>query len=407
MADNGAGGNALVIGGLFLAFLFLLRPDVNSSLAFVGVESPLPGAVWRIAIVAVTLLCAALFLVRKRADRFFVLLSACLAWVFATTVINGGGFESFCYDWLPLYAAGCLAGAFAGRGSGLLIRALYGACMFYLAANAVGMLASGDVGFQSQTRLFFGIRTVTFRVAIPAMVCSFLIDEERGRRASFASVSACLLSLFDTFVGYSAAALFVIICLVLIRIGCCFAVVRSKLNIAVYAGVVAVGFLGTVVFRLQDRFGWFIENVLQRRVTLSGRVEVWDAVFALLANSHLLYGYGASYLWTKIYVDGQLFMHAHNDILHLLMTGGIALLLLVGGFFYVAVKPLFKARSHLQCALLAAGIFGFLLIGVFEVSACVGLMALLALSFYVSGESESERSMGRLVAMGRLINQRR
>lgn len=364
----------------FFVFFFLLKPDVNRGLALFGLDNPVPVMAWKTALVLVSCACVVLFLLRRRSDMLFMATAACVAWVTVVTLVNGGGLGRILEDWFPLLAVVSLVGAFARSNWLELVRAMFAASMSYLILNLVGIVLSGQIGFQTQVFLFFGIRTATFKVAIPAIACAFLLDAARGKRISVLSVSACLISLVEVYIGYCATTLVVIVMLIVLRVICEFVKMREVLNIFTYAATDILVFFGVVVLRIQSFFSWFIEGILRRSVTLSGRTSVWDAVFALLNDWHLAVGYGASYIWSSVNVNGMTYMHAHNDILNILMTGGIVLVVLVAMVFLSAALQLYRNRGSVLSSILAAALFCFMVIGLFEITNCVGSFFLLAVS---------------------------
>lgn len=388
MSDKEKGDSGLartgVFAGLFVAFVFLLKPDIWSSLAYWGLEVPWPDRVWMVALAIVSAVSLILFFAARKPDFFFVALALCMLWIVLATVLNGGSLKRLWYDWVPLFATVCLVGAFARKHIIELLRAMYWACMLYLLVNALGIIVAGSFGFESQKYLFFGVRTLTFRVAIPAIVCSFLLDAESRRNVSFGSVSACLIAAIELCIGYSATSLVAIGCLVTLRLAFAFPQVRERANALTLSIASLASCFGVVVLRIQNAFGWLVESILHRNLSLTGRTGIWDAVFALLGNSHIMYGYGASYIWSAITVNGRLYMHAHDDILNILMTGGIVLLGLIAVLFFLSIKCLYRYKETLECSLIVAGLFCFMIIGIFEVSFCVGYFYLLAMAYYAS-----------------------
>lgn len=364
----------------FLAFVLFLRPEVNKPLGYFGIVDFVPDRIRNVVILLVFAACLIVYLVRRRPDAFFLLTMASLIWILAATELNGGEFKRIWIDWLPVFATAFLVGAFVRTNYLELLRAMYGACMFYLVISLVGIVIDGNIGFQTQVFMFLGSRTQAFRMAVPAITCVFLLDVVHGRRFSLLSVLTCLLVLFELVVGYSAAALVAVICLIALRIAIEVPAARPKLNIATYAFLDIVGFFTFVVFRVQNKFAWLIEGVLRRSVTFSGRAAIWDAVFSLLTNKHLIFGYGASHIWNEIVVNGDAAMHAHNDVLNMLMTGGVILAVLVAGLFVLAARNLFRYRSSECGAMLAAGLFCFMIIGIVEPTHCAGSFFLLAMS---------------------------
>lgn len=92
-------------------------------------------------------------------------------------------------------------------------------------------------------------------------------------------------------------------------------------------------------------------------MTLSGRIPIWDVVFQLLSNGHFFWGYGASYIWNAIVVEGRPYMHAHNEVLSIFMTGGgLVLAVIALAMFLLVVRRLYRTRSLMPSFILSCGL---------------------------------------------------
>lgn len=95
----------------------------------------------------------------------------------------------------------------------------------------------------------------------------------------------------------------------------------KKLSLGVFAFFAILANMAVLQFHVQDWFATFIQNVLKRNTTLSGRTDIWSEGMAMFYHSPI-FGYGTR---DKGYIiDGN---YGHNFCLDLLLEGGILLLL--------------------------------------------------------------------------------
>src|SRR5690606_40133643 len=74
--------------------------------------------------------------------------------------------------------------------------------------------------------------------------------------------------------------------------------------------IIFIVFLSVVLLRLQYLFEFFIVDILNKDITLTGRLVIWDEAIMLFSNQPF-FGYGLSSIgWL---VQGN--RHAHNTIL--------------------------------------------------------------------------------------------
>lgn len=144
-------------------------------------------------------------------------------------------------------------------------------------------------------------------------------------------------------------------------------------------------FYGVVVFRLQDLFAFFIEGVLHKGLSFTGRTDIWDEALRLFLLSPLLgYGYTAS---GKVYrLVKNKYYHAHNAFLEILVEGGLGAM---GGYLLMlagAGKQLMIYRKHDYACLISAGLMAsFLMMSMESYLDSNGLLiyALIFLGYHV------------------------
>lgn len=141
-----------------------------------------------------------------------------------------------------------------------------------------------------------------------------------------------------------------------------FAKSRS-LNIVTYLTVVSIFFVTVVIFRTQDYFAFFIQDVLHKSLTFSGRTPVWDNAMAVI-SANLLLGIGTpdrEIAWEYL---GQ--AHAHNIFLHMLVSGGALQLALFLFLNILVARKLMKNNHSGIASFLSVTIFSMLIMNQME-----------------------------------------
>jgi hypothetical protein len=122
-------------------------------------------------------------------------------------------------------------------------------------------------------------------------------------------------------------------------------------------------FVFIVILNGQEYFADFLQNTLNKSVTLNGRTKIWKNAFYYIFKSPIL-GYGLEDTSILIYKFG--INHVHNFILDILYKGGIVAL-----FFYVCIlrkciNELYKHKADFLAQTITMGIFIYLLAGTFD-----------------------------------------
>lgn len=144
-------------------------------------------------------------------------------------------------------------------------------------------------------------------------------------------------------------------------------------------------FYGVVVFRLQDLFAFFIEGVLHKGLSFTGRTDIWDEAIAMFLAAPLL-GYGVTATGKVYRLVRNRYYHAHNAILEVLMEGGLISML---GYLFMlerSGKQLLIYRKHDYACLICAGLMAcFLMMSMESYLDSNGLLiyALIFLGYHV------------------------
>lgn len=371
-------------------FLVLLQPNLWRGFKVLGLPPFELSAEYSAVTIALSVCCVVVSLVKRKPDFFALVCVGLVGWIAVATAMNRGDLVVWGTTWLPILATICLVGSFWNSYSRELLFGMMFACSVYLLLNLLVIFQDRNWAIGSQTYLFFGIRTTTFRIALPAIACSLLIDRTDGTVISLRSVALYMLSIAEALIGYCATTLCAL-ALLAVLVGLTTRTdTRRILNSFTYCAAGIGLFVGVVILRIQNWFSWFVEGVLHKSLSLSGRTEVWDAALVLLSNSHLLYGYGASYLWTTIYAYNRWMMHAHNDVLNLMMAGGVPAIVLLLAIVLTVAKRLYGHRTDQKAALLACVLFIFMFIGLVEVTNCAGCYFIVGVGYYAFETAEAK-----------------
>lgn len=144
-------------------------------------------------------------------------------------------------------------------------------------------------------------------------------------------------------------------------------------------------FFGIIVFRLQNIFAFFVEDVLHKGLSFTGRTVLWDIARDMFLEKPFL-GHGLG-LQGRIYrVSKGRYYPAHSVIYEILVQGGICAMAGFMTMLLSAGKQLLIYRKHPYAALLSAGLLVYGVVGSMESyvdSNSVLWFALIFLSYYV------------------------
>lgn len=126
----------------------------------------------------------------------------------------------------------------------------------------------------------------------------------------------------------------------------------------------AVVFIGIQFFDLLNLFVSLITDVLDKRMTLSGRTEIWDKTMTVVFKNPIT---GVGYLpvaFMREMFGGENYSHTHNQLLEIMLHGGaIALCLYLAAVYFASKEavqyrrsPTVKNVALLLCVLAVMGV---------------------------------------------------
>lgn len=375
---------ALLLSSVFtLLFLLLFKPVVTEPIEWSGISRYISWDVLDAIALVLSVVVLIIYVARMRFDVFGVLVLALFAITALATFVNKGDLGFWAMESVPCVAAALVVGVGWRYCHEHMVMGAMIASMIYLGLNLLFLLLRGELASMgSLDVLFFGYRNITFRVGIPAFGCSLVLDSFKSKKPSIRSWCIFLLALFELVVAYSATSVCALLAMGLVVLLSRVVKLRRVCNGLTFFCLYLMSFVGIVVLRLQVYLGFIIENILGRTASFTGRTDIWDAAFGLLGGTHGLLGYGQSYIWNAIVLNGMPFQHAHNELLHFALLGGVVAVLIYIALLAVVAVGLFRVRGDFGSGVLAATLFAYFIIGLAEVTFFPSSFFMLAVMFY-------------------------
>lgn len=294
----------------------------------------------------------------------------------------GPAIYSWAIDWFPLIGVVCLVYVFHEKYSWELIWGFFFASGLYLILNFIFIFIHG-IEAGTIYALPFGFRNITFRIAIPAFVCSLAISIRYKRLYYILPIAIYAIGLVQILIAYSATSFCSFVVMGILTLVTLKKSFRKFLNGLTYSISYIVIAISVVVLRVQDFLGPAISILLHRDVTFTGRTVLWDQAMEKLSGLGFFTGYGNNYYWHMFEWAGSIQKHAHNEILNMLMLGGVFSFASMAMLIVVAVKKLFEERFRNIANAFSIGLAGFLVIAIAEVGLSPGFMFVLSGSYYL------------------------
>lgn len=340
----------------------------------------------------VAVLCAYIAFAKK--DTFCLVAVLFIGTCVFSTYINGGDTISNAKS-MGQFLVVILLVATARKSYSLeLYWAVFAVSMGLCLATLATMIIYPNGLFETATMprhdcFFFGHRNSSFKIAIPLLLATALLDAFKQKWISARTVFACFVGIMLVTTKFSATS-FLAVCMFIAGMFLVKAKkIRPYFNGFTYIALYAIFFFGVIVFRLQDILTP-VFDLLGRNATFTGRTAIWDYIFSLMSTpSHLLFGYGDGF--SRSLTIGTLFTgSAHNTVLHIFLIGGYValaflLILLLGASFRT-----FLCRRKLVSAYAALAMGSLLLVGLMENVITVSFFMVLAIAYYLPDNANAE-----------------
>lgn len=334
-----------------------------------GIVGVLPGTEWLetgydlLRLLSAAVICGlyawGLFKKRQRPSAVLVLLGVYLGFIFLSTLLHGKNYWAVCNYALTIFTF-CMLLELALRDDpdaalSMLVLPMTVLVLinFLLLILFPKGLCTGGSYFYGYN--FLGIDNFMAPILIPYM---FLVALRSSRKSGDLDLFAyCMIgvSALSLLLIWSATALMGLAVALLFLL---FFYQRRRQTLFNFATAQCVSFgmlFGVVLFRLQNVFAFFIEGVLHKGLSFTGRTEIWDTAMFKIVRAPLL-GYGLGKQGKVYRLSKGKYYHAHNVFLEVLMEGGALSLLAYLAMLGLAGWKLLKNRKHPFACLISAGL---------------------------------------------------
>lgn len=222
-----------------------------------------------------------------------------------------------------------------------------------------------------RSNYFLGYDNQMINILIPTLLLAFLYYETGYRRSGlhlFIISSTVIASVVLVWSGASLVIMAIVFGLLMFKLKDNTRIFNMRNYLLVNVNL----FFILVVFRLQELFEYLIVVVLQKNLTLSGRIYTWSrAIYFILKKPVFGYGiedqtYRASKMALRQYfavsARSSIFpgLHAHNRFLETAYRGGIILTIIYVVMLVIVVKNLMKNKELNSAKILAVFLFAYL-----------------------------------------------
>lgn len=267
---------------------------------------------------------------------------------------------------------------------------------------AVVLLKYNTMGFREQGDYWlFGQKNAIRNIVIPSIAFSSILDRIHERKYSpltlFLMLSGILvLVLVDSSTSIAVIVLFAALLLYLNTSN--FELLNLKTISVIYVVLEVI----IVFMRRIDIFTNVIEGVLNRDVTLTNRIMLWDAAMKVIKKEPI-FGDGMRDLeHSKLVITGFQASHAHNALLDILLKCGIVGAVVLVIIVYLCMRQQFKMKKSALGAILGMTLGAFLIAGIVGELWNFGFYTVLFTTYYLP-EIAKQVEIGNIYTKKRTI----
>ena len=347
------------------------------------------------------ILAYALF-IRRRTSKLFLVLLVYQAWQFANTVLQVGLTKYIIISTLSMLIACLIIDCYAQSDMKHLIHALTILYELLIYINFISVLLFPDGMYATEwstAYYFIGYRNSLTFIFIPGLVVSMIW--QRYRRNPVRLLMLLLTCMVSALLSKSATCLVV---MVFMLVAYFFGFYKWRV-VKPYTVTLAyiVAFFAVVLFRVLD-YAASLLSTLERSVTLTGRVFIWDKTIEMISKRPLIgYGIQSGVYRASLVRDAYAAINAHDFILEHLYVGGIIQLLIIVIFFGMILKRMKRNENLTIVQYMTLGLACIFLFFIVEASSQVSLYTFFFLCFY-SGSFRSVRTKRQYSYSGLELN---
>lgn len=228
-----------------------------------------------------------------------------------------------------------------------------------------GMYIDKNVGYHQNWIL--GYKNIHILFIIPAILFSFLYSYYKFNKLKLRNYLFLLISIVSIIMVDSSTSL---VGLLTITAFIIFNKLFNKdriFNIKNYLIFIVSLFLGIIVFKIQEKFKFIIENIFHRSLNFTNRTYIWEYVIDFIKKKPLI-GYGVENQIVRYNKTTYLkSIHAHNEILEIIYKSGIIGLAFFSYIVILCTKELMKDKDNIIVKFVSVIFFTYALMMLTEV----------------------------------------
>lgn len=368
---------------LTIIFLFLIEPDYFTSIEIIHVLY--------VGMRFFTIFIAIIYiLIKKQIPKVtLILLLYFLIYAYATYINDGNLLNLFNYSmsiisfviWIEIILKNHPLQGLQSLNITYILLVYLNLLFFIIFPNGYEYIIANNGDYVS--RYFLGVYNQFAATLIPAVIVNIVYTYMRYKTIKLQSIILLITVLFTFIYFWSATSLvgiaLIVVYLILFRKSIFNLLVKVKVIIPIIIGL----FVMIVGFNNLGVFSFFIENILDKDVTLSTRTIIWDAAIEMIKESpYFGYGYlgdGSKYI---TFGSGRQ-RDAHNTILQYMLQHGIVGFIPLILLMILFIKNLVKQSGHYITKFILFSFFTATTMMLSEVYAFRYLLIIIILGIYI------------------------
>lgn len=227
----------------------------------------------------------------------------------------------------------------------LFIKSIYILLLILIFINFLTLILFPKGMYVSDTNYagnwFLGYRNVHILFMFPTIIFSKINGYLDNRKSNLSNCILTLFCLLSLLLAGSSTSLLGVFCIFIYLIFENKFIVK-KINIKSLNYIFIILYISIVILRMQDVFKYLIVNVLNRNLTFTNRIYIWDQVINYIKINPIL-GYGVEYRNLRLLKTNPISYHAHNQILEIIYQSGFVGFAI---FTLITIKSLKKLKVN-------------------------------------------------------------
>ncbi|MBQ7410038.1 MAG: O-antigen ligase family protein [Clostridia bacterium] len=312
----------------------------------------------------------------KKVSKLIVIMFFYRMSLLIPTIINDGDIIKWGYQSLNHITVFMMIELGFERNRDRTLKSLQNILITYLSINLVLYLKYPDGILNEFWGLhFLGIRTrFTDYLFLLIFISMIRWDMDKDKKFNIFCIIISLITMFKAWISTAIVGIIIVV-LMYYFISKYF----KKINPRIFLTLAFIIVVSITFFRVQNLFSIFIEEVLHKSVSLTGRTEIWDLSYDYI-DDNLFFGHGYKNDGNFVYWRGE-YWQGHNQFIQILYEGGIVNLIIFVILLYSAIPKIKEVNKEYR--IMISFLFSYVVMMISEIYAYYPtLYAFLAIFYY-------------------------